>query len=126
MATYLNGTNSTVTIDGTPMAVEDGNWEGSVGMDEVSNLLTGGFYSSVMTLKKATGSLTCVYDGDSPPDFEEGDTIALAIAVTGGPGFSGNVNITKMSWPKIGVKAAVRYSFDWESNGPYVKTGIGA
>lgn len=123
MATYMAGMGSTATIDGTPMAVEEGSYELGVGVDEVSNLNTGGYYASVTTLKKATASLKCVYDGDSPPDFEEGDTVALVLAVPGGPGLSGDFNVTKMAWPSIGPKAAVRYTFDLESNGPYAKTG---
>jgi hypothetical protein len=123
MATYLAGTDATVTIDGTPMAVTDGNYECTVATDEVTNLNSGGFFSSVNTVKKATASLTCVYDGDAPPDFDEGDTVAIVLAIPSGPGISGNFNVIKMAWPSISPSAAVKYSFDLESNGSYVKTG---
>jgi hypothetical protein len=123
MATYLAGTGATATVDGTPMAVEDGSYELTAAEDEVTNLNSGGFYDAVTTIKKCTASLTCIYDGDSPPDFDEGDSIALVIAVPGGPGISGNFNVTKMAWPSISPSAAVKYNFDVSSRGPYIKTG---
>lgn len=123
MATYVAGKDSTATVNGTAMAVEKASYECTVGTDEVTNLNTGGFYASVNTVKKATASVACIYDGDEPPDFDEGDTIALVLAVPSGPGLSGDFNVTKMSYPVVDPKAAVKYSFDVESNGPYIKTG---
>jgi hypothetical protein len=128
MPTYITGGdgNSYCTIDGDGnFSVEEANWDATCGMDEVSNIQTGGFYASVKTLKKGTGSMKIVYDGDLPPSFEEGDTIAVTMGVTGGPGFTGNVNITKMAWPTFTPKSAIRFNLDWESNGPYTKTGMG-
>lgn len=123
MATYLAGKQATCTIDGATMAVEDGSYDTTCDGDEVTNLNSGGFYEDVPTLKKATCSLKCVYDGDSPPDFDEGDVVALVIAVPNGPGLSGNFRITKMAYPVVNPKAAVKYSFEANSNGAYTKTG---
>ena len=123
MATYLAGKKATATINGTAMAVEDGSYNTTAGVDEVTNLSSGGFYEDVTTIKRATCSLKCVYDGDSPPDFDEGDVVELAIAVPGGPGLSGNFRITQMTYPVVNPKAAVKYSFEGSSNGAYVKTG---
>jgi hypothetical protein len=123
MATYLAGKKATATIDGTVMAVEDGSYNTTAGADEVTNLNSGGFYEDVPTIKRATCSLKCIYDGDSPPDFDEGDIVALAISVPNGPGLSGNFRITQMTYPVVNPKAAVKYSFEASSNGAYVKTG---
>ncbi len=123
MATYLAGKKATATINGTTMAVEDGSYNTAAGVDEVTNLHSGGFYEDVTTIKRATCSLRCVYDGDSPPDFDEGDVVALAIGVPNGPGLSGNFRITHMTYPVVNPKAAVKYSFEASSNGAYVKTG---
>jgi hypothetical protein len=137
MATYLAGKKATCTINGVAMAVEDGSYEASAGVDEVTNLNSGGFYEDIPTIKRATCSIRCVYDGDDPPDFDEGDLVALVIdvpavaadagppvveAVPRGPGISGNFRITRMSYPIVNPKAAVKYSFDANSNGAYVKT----
>jgi hypothetical protein len=122
MAIYLAGKNATVTIDGTTMAVEDGSYSTNAGVDEVTNLNSGGFYHDVDTIKMSTVSLRCVYDGDSPPNFDEGDVVALSIAVPNGPGVSGNYRITRMDWPVVNVRAAVKYNFDATSQGVYNKT----
>lgn len=123
MATYLAGKNAVATINGTPMAVESGSYNTSAGVDEVTNLNSGGFYEDVTTIKKATCSLQCVYDGDEPPDFDEGDTITLAITIPSGPGLSGTFRVTQMTYPVVNPKAAVKYSFEASSNGTYTKTG---
>lgn len=123
MATYLAGKDATVTINTVAMAVEDGSYDTTSATDEVTNLNTAGFYSSVNTIKKATGNLKCIYDGDAPPDFDEGDTITMAIVIPSGPGLSGSFKVTKMSYPTVKPDAAVKYSFDFESNGTYTKTG---
>lgn len=123
MATYLAGKNATATVNTVAMAVEDGSYETTAGVDEVTNLNSGGFYEDVSTTKKATCSLKCIYDGDSPPDFDEGETITLAIAIPSGPGISGTFRVTKMAYPTINPAAAVKYNFDATSNGAYVKSG---
>lgn len=123
MATYLAGKKATATINGTAMAVEDGSFNTTAAVDEVTNLNSGGFYEDVTTIKRATCSLRCVYDGDSPPDFDEGDIVVLSIAVPNGPGLSGNFRITQMTYPVVDPKAAVKYAFEASSNGAYVKTG---
>jgi hypothetical protein len=137
MATYLSGQKATCTINGKSMAVEEGSYETNSGVDEVTNLLSGGFYEDIPTIKRATCSIRCVYNGDDPPDFDEGDVVALAIdvpAVVGsagppvvearprGPGITGNFRVTRMAYPIVNPKAAVRYNFDASSNGAYVKT----
>lgn len=123
MPNYLAGKDYTCTVNGTPMAVEDGNYKCAVGEDEVTNLLDSGFYRSIGTTKKATCSLKCLYDGDSPPDFDEDDVIALVIAHPSGPGITGNFRVTNMEYPSITVDAAVRYNFDASSQGAYIKSG---
>ena len=138
MATYLSGQKATCTINGKTMAVEEGSYETTSGVDEVTNLLSGGFYEDIPTIKRATCSIRCVYNGDDPPDFDEGDVVALAIDVPAivadpeadppvearprGPGITGNFRITRMAYPIVNPKAAVRYNFDGSSNGAYVKT----
>lgn len=127
---HLAGKKAVVVIDGVAMAVEDGSYNTSTGVDEVTNLLSEGFYEDVDTIKRATVSLRCVYDGNSPPDFDEGDIIALQItvpsitgppAVPGGPAISGNFRVTSMTYPVVNPKGSVRYSFEANSNGAYVK-----
>jgi hypothetical protein len=138
MATYLQGLKATCTINGEPMAVEEGSYETTSAVDEVTNLNSAGFYEDVPTIRRATCSIRCVYDGDSPPDFDEGDLVELEIDIPAiaadpeadppvlarprGPGISGNFRITRMSYPIVNPKAAVKYSFDASSNGAYVKT----
>ena len=134
--THLQGKKAVVTIDGTPMAVEDGSYTTSTGVDEVTNLLSEGYYEDLDTIKRATISLRCVYDGESPPDFDEGDMVALTIAVPGqaavvgppaipevpgGPALGGNFRITTMTYPTVNPKGSVRYSFEASSNGVYTK-----
>lgn len=123
MATYLAGKNATVTVDGVAMAVEDGSYNLTIGVDEVTNLNSGGFYEDVPTIKKGTFDLKCVYDGDEPPDFDEGDTVALVIAIPSGPGVSGNARITEMNYPSIKPSAAVKYDFKGTFQAAYVKSG---
>lgn len=124
MATYLAGKKAVATINGTGMAVESGSYNTTAGVDEVTNLNSGGFYEDVTTIKRATCSLQCIYDGDSPPDFDEGDIIALAITVPNGPGLSGNFRVTQMTYPVVNPKAAVKYNFEASSNGAYIKTPV--
>lgn len=120
------------------MAVEEGSYETNMGVDEVTNLLSNGFYEDIPTIKRATCSIRCVYNGDDPPDFDEGDMVALVIDVPEivadplaeppvigrprGPGITGQFRVTRMAYPIVNPKAAVRYNFDAHSNGAYVKT----
>jgi hypothetical protein len=122
MATYLAGKSATCTINEIPMAVEEGSYNTTTSVDEVTNLNSGGFYEDIPTIKRATCSIRCVYDGEEPPDFDEGDIVELDIAVPNGPGLSGNFRITSMAYPIVNPKAAVKYSFEASSNGAYVKT----
>lgn len=133
----LAGKRAVATIDGEPMAVTDGSYTTTSGVDEMTNLLSGGYYDDVATIKSARASLTLAYDGLSPPEFDEGDIIALSIAVPGtpavtgppaipgipsGPGIEGNWRVDSMTWPIVNPKGGVRYSFDCHTVGPYTKT----
>lgn len=120
---YLAGKNAVVTLkDSTPQPVEDGDYGGASSTDEVTNLTSGGFYESVNTIKKLTGSLVIVYKSESPPDIEEGDSVAMSVTIPDGPGFAGNVRITEMRYSTPKPKAAVRINLSFESNGAYTKT----
>lgn len=136
MATYLAGKKYTVTIDGAEMAVQSGTYTTTTGVDETTNLTGDGYYEDIDTIKRATVSLQCVYDGDEPPDFDEGDIVALSInlpgvpavtgppaidAIPGGPALSGNFRITSMRYPSVSPNAAVKYDFDANSQRAYVK-----
>lgn len=135
---YLDGKKATLTLNGAQMAVEEGSYETTSGVDEVTNLLSNGFYEDIPTIKRATITVRCVYNGETPPDFDEGDMVAIVIAlpeivadpladppIVGrpeGPGLSGNFRVTRMAYPYVNPKAAVRYNFDASSSGAYVKT----
>ena len=120
---YLAGKNAVVTINASdPQAVEDGDYSGSSGTDEVTNLTSGGFRETVNTIKSLTGSLMIVYKSESPPDFEEGDSVDMSITVPGGPGLTGAMRITQMRYSTPSVGRAVRIGVDFESNGAYTKT----
>lgn len=135
--TYLGGRRYTVTLnESVPLDVEDGSYTTTSGVDEVTNLNSGGFYEDVPTIKRATASLRCVYNGDEPPDFDEGDIIAIVIsapgsaAVTGPPAIpaippapmlSGNFRVVSMTYPIVTPKAAIRYTLELSSNGAYEK-----
>jgi hypothetical protein len=135
--TYLGGRRYVVTIDASdPMDVEDGSFTVGIGVDEVTNLNSGGFYEDVPTIKRATASLRCVFNGDDPPEFEEGDIIALVISAPGAaeitgpplipaippaPILSGNFRVVTMTYPVVTPKAAVRYTLEVSSNGAYVR-----
>jgi hypothetical protein len=120
---YLAGKNATVTINDVPMAVEDGSYQTNGDVDEVTNLLSGGYYEDVGTIRRATVSLRCVYDGASPPTFNEHDLVAMVLSVPNGPRLAGNFRITRMDYPVVNPKAAVKYSFDANSQGVYTKSG---
>lgn len=135
-AVYLAGKKAICTIDGAPLAVEEGSWNATSGVDETTNLNSGGYYEDIDTVKSATLSIRAVYDGNDPPEFDEGDVVAISVvipgsaavvgppafpAVPGGPSISGNFRITSMSYPIINPKVAVKYSFEANSQGAYVK-----
>jgi hypothetical protein len=135
MIVKLAGKNAVATIDGTPTAVTGGSYRCTSGTDDMTNLLSEGYGENIDTIKNAGGTLDCAYDGDNPPDFDEGDETALSIAIPGktiaqhppaglpsGPGFSGMVRVTVMNYTVVDPNGGVRYSFDWISNGPYTKT----
>jgi hypothetical protein len=119
---YLAGKNATVTVEGTPMAITDGSYTTMGDVDEVTNLLSQGFYEDVGTTRRCTTSLRAVYNGATPPTFNEHDIVNLAIAVPGGPGIVGLFRINRMDYPVVDVKAAVRYNFDATSQGAYTKS----
>lgn len=131
---HLQGKKAVATIDGDPMAVEDGSYTVTSGVDEITNLLSQGFYEDLDTVKSATASLRLVYDGDAPPTFTEGQVVPLSItvpgvaavtgppavaAVPGGPALGGNFRIRSMTFPTVTPKGSVRYTLDMGSTGPY-------
>src|SRR5215207_2568373 len=81
--THLANKRAVATVNAEPMAVEDGSYNTTTGVDETTNLLSGGYGEDVATIKRATATLRLVYDGDAPPDFDEGDIITLSIAIPG-------------------------------------------
>jgi hypothetical protein len=120
--TYLAGKDAVAHFI-EDMAVLDGSYDTEVDFDELTNLKSGGFHSGIPTVKKWSGSLDAVYEGDSPPEFDEGTFIpAASITIPGGPGVSGDVWITKVSYKGVTPKAGVRYTFTFVSEGPYAKT----
>lgn len=133
---HLANKRAVATVNAEPMAVEDGSYTASVGVDETTNLLSAGYYEDVATIKRATATLRLVYDGDSPPEFDEGDIIVLSIAipgtaavtgppavaaVPGGPMLAGNFRVMSMTYPVVNPRGAVKYSFECTSQGAYTK-----
>jgi hypothetical protein len=134
--THLANKFAVASVNTEPMAVEDGSYTTTVGVDETTNLLTNGFYEDEATIKRATGTLRLVYDGDNPPEFDEGDIIVLSIsqpgraeitgpplipARPGGPMLACNARVTSMTYPVVNPRGATKYSFDWSSQGEYTK-----
>jgi hypothetical protein len=134
--THLANKRAIASVDTEPMAVEDGSYNTTIGVDETTNLLSGGYYEDEGTIKKATATLRLVYDGDNPPEFDEGDIIVLSITipgtaavvgppavaeVPGGPALAGNFRVTSMTYPVVNPRGAVKYSFDCTSQGAYTK-----
>jgi hypothetical protein len=120
MATYLAGKNSTLLLDGVQLKVEAGVLNLTIGVDEVTNNFSGGYYEDVDTIKKATVSgMRCVYDGDAPPTFEAGDLKPCVLSIPGGPSLTGTFRVGSMAIPLMDVKAAIHYSFDLTSQSTY-------
>jgi len=121
MATYKVGKNATVVVNSLTSEVEDGNYTTETDKDETTNLTSAGFYSQIATIKKASGSLSLVYNSDNAPNYNEGDTVTLTISGSG-PGFTGSVFIDKMNYKNVSIRGATKVSFDWTSNGAYTKS----
>lgn len=134
--THLANKRAVASVNTEPMTVEDGSYTATAGVDETTNLLSGGYYEDVPTIKRATATLRLVYDGDNPPDFDEGDIITLSIslpgtpaivgppavpAIPGGPMLAGEFRVNTMTYPVVNPRGAVKYSFDCTSQGPYTK-----
>lgn len=121
MPTYLAGKNATVTIDGVSMKVEAGAINRDVQTDEVTNNFSGGFYEDVDTVRTATvQGMRCVYDADDPPTIDDGDLVEVSITIPSGPSLTGTFRVGSMNVSLNEVKAAVRFTFDLRSQGPYV------
>ena len=110
-----------ITIDGAEMAVEAGGFNCSSQEDEVTNLAGGGYYESVSTYKKAEANADCIYDGDNPPTFEEGDVVPIVLTSADGVGISGDFRINSMNFPILNVRNAVKYSLTMSSQGAYTR-----
>jgi hypothetical protein len=127
MATYLGARNNVTTIDGVVMKAEAGTLNLNISTDEVTNSASGGYYEDVPTIKQAkiTGG-RFVYDGDDPPNFQEGDLVDLSVTIAGGPTLTGEFRVGSISIPMLDVKAAVHYGFDLTSQGVYTWTWGGS
>ena len=120
MPTYLAGKNATVTIDGVSMKVEAGAINRDVQTDEVTNNFSGGFYEDVDTVRTATvQGMRCVYDAEDPPTIDDGDLVEVSITIPNGPSLTGTFRVGSMNVSLNEVKAAVRFTFDLRSQGPY-------
>lgn len=120
MPTYLGAQNNVTTLKGVVMKAEAGTLNLNISVDEVTNSASGGYYEDVATIKQAkiTGG-RFVYDSDDPPTFEEGELVPLTVTLAGGPTLSGTFRVGSVSIPLLDVKAAVHFSFDLTSQGPY-------
>lgn len=119
---YLAGKDATANFGGE-MAVMDGSYDRECNFDEMTNLKKRGYYSSVPTDRKWSGSLDCAYEGDSPPTFDEGSFIeAASISVPGGETVQGDVYIDKINMKSVTAKGGVKYSFTFHSEGKYIVT----
>ena len=87
----------------------------------MTNLAGGGYYESVSTYKKAEANADCIYDGDNPPTFEEGDLVPIVLTSADGIGISGTFRINSMNFPVLNVRNAVKYSLQMSSQGPYTR-----
>lgn len=120
MPTYLAAKNNVTTLKGVVMKAEAGTLNLNISTDEVTNSASGGYHEDVATIKKAVISGgRFVYDSDDPPTFEEGELVPLTVTMVGGPTLSGTFRVGSISIPMLDVKAAVHFSFDLTSQGPY-------
>ena len=120
MPTRLAASNDVTTINGVVMDAEAGTLNLNVTTDEISNSGSGGYYEDMATLKQATISGgRFVYDGEDPPDFEAGYLVELSVTFVNGPSLTGTFRVGSVSVPALDVKAALHYSFDLTSQGPY-------
>lgn len=120
MPTYLGAQNNVTTLKGVVMKAEQGTLNLNISTDEVTNSASGGYYEDVATIRQAkiTGG-RFVYDSDDPPNFEEGELVPLTVTLAGGPTLAGTFRVGSVSIPIMDVKAAVHFSFDLTSQGPY-------
>jgi hypothetical protein len=120
MPTYLAGKNSSLLLDAVSLKVEAGTLNLTIATDEVTNNFSGGYYEDVATIKRATVTgMRCVYDGDDPPNFEDGDLKPIVLSIPNGPRLAGTFRVGSLSIPLVDVRSAVHYSFDLSSQGPY-------
>jgi hypothetical protein len=123
MPTYLAGKNSKLILDAVFLKVEAGTLNLTIATDEVTNNFSGGYYEDVATIKRATiTGMRCVYDGDDPPNFEDGDLKSMELYIPNGPRLTGTFRVGSLSVPLVDVRAAVHFGFDLSSQGIYVWT----
>lgn len=122
MANFVACIGGSITLNGATMAVTGGGFNCEADEDAVTNLAGGGYYESVSTVKKATANINCVYDGDAPPEFQEGDVVALVLTAPTGVGISGNFRVNSMNFPILDVQKAVLYSLALTSQRQYTRT----
>jgi hypothetical protein len=122
---YASGNGIVVMVHGEPIAVQDVSYAGVATRDEITNLVERGYSAVVRTTKRTTATVIAVYDSNNPPTFQEGDTIPMVISVPNGPGVTGDFYVMSMTWPKLVTTNPILFTFEVESTGKYINSGVG-
>lgn len=138
---YIVGKCVAVLVGGSQLYAKSGNTERKVNVVRTTNSRDQGYQSLKAGIKSATASITCVYNGDSPPTLTEGTEVTLIVDTVGymevdhfenptdnptGTVLTMQALVTsiKDTW---NVEDDYTWSFDCESTTPYtVATATGA
>ncbi len=117
--TFLAGKDSTFTL-GTTVIPEfmSGSYTLEVSEDDMTNGSAAGDYFSVRTIRKASGDFQLAFKNGVTPLINVGTMYALIYASAGsGEYLSCNARIISKSVPQLDVKAGIKQSYKWTSQG---------
>lgn len=119
---YVSCVGSTFTIGpggATPLVLKvlEGGYTYAVGVDEMTNSGSGGWYEDVKTIKNVKGSFTAAYVSGTPIPVSAGDIFNAEIKNSTSPSATGDFRFNNVNVPILDVKNGLKWKFDVQNQG---------
>lgn len=116
--TYRVGKVIHCSIGGTTLNITTSSVNRSVDTVDVTNAESGGYQEIEGSIYRASGSLSCVYKGASPPAVGLGTEAALVVLIGANNRFACSAVVTAVN-DQSAVAGEFTVSFDWVSSGTF-------
>lgn len=124
---YIAGKNGKVTVAGTELSITKWEVEDKTEKVDRTNSQTGGYKKSASSVKSATGTISCHWDGAANPMDSPGIYAGAEVAIkcylsgTSGPHYDFPTALVESSKMSVEIEGGVDIEFSFDANGTFTR-----